>query len=585
MSAGLAAAIFALDPAGFGGIALRGRAGPQRDAFLNHVRALLDADAPVRRMPVSISDDRLLGGLDLGMTLAAGRPVAMRGVLADAHGGVVIAPMAERLQPGTVAHLCATLDSGQISAQRDGLAIEAPARFGLIALDEGDGDEAVADSLKDRLAIWLDERAPDLYADLDEGPDARALARARDIFAATASGEDDVAGVVETAAAFGIDSARACLFTLRIARACAALDGRTTTQQGDLLEAVKLVLSPRARQLPPAEPEANAEPPVQETMDEGEAPAPPQSDDSGSDEEDTSAPDAGGDQLAEAVRAALPADLLKALAAGEAPRRGQAGGKSGLVRRALRRGRPIGARPGELAGGARLALLDTLRAAAPKQALRRRGLADPAKVAPILVRKEDVRIKRLAERTKVATIFVVDASGSSALHRLAEAKGAVQLLLAECYVRRDEAALVSFRGKGAEILLPPTRSLARVRRELAQLPGGGGTPLASGIALAHDLAQSIARKGDTPILVFFTDGQANVTRDGVGDRPRADQDAQMAAKAFRASGVAALLIDTSPRPQPRARKLAEDLGARYLPLPAADAQKMSRAVKAEIAAR
>lgn len=203
----------------------------------------------------------------------------------------------------------------------------------------------------------------------------------------------------------------------------------------------------------------------------------------------------------------------------------------------------------------------------------------------ILVRKEDVRIKRMAERTRVATIFVVDASGSSALHRLAEAKGAVQLLLAECYVRRDEAALISFRGRSAELLLPPTRSLARVRRELAQLPGGGGTPLASGLALAHDLAQSIARKGDTPILVFFTDGHANVTRDGAGDRARAEQDVLAAAKGLRASGIASLLIDTSPRPQPRARKLAEDLGARYLPLPAADAQRVSRAVKAEIAAR
>ena len=585
MSAGLAAAVFAVDPASFGGLVLRGRAGPQRDAFLQHVKSLLPTGAPVRRMPVSISDDRLLGGLDLGLTLASGRPVAMRGLLAEAHEGLIVAPMAERLQPGTIAHLCATLDSGHVCAQRDGLEIEAPARFGLLALDEGDAEEAIADALKDRLAIWLDERAPELYADLDDAPDARAVARAREIFAATDCSPDDAASIVETAAAFGIVSTRACLFTLRIARACAALDGRRITRQSDLLSAVKLGLSPRARQLPPVEPEAESEPPPQDAADEDEAPTPPQPEDNGADNENTPSPEAGGDQLADAVRAALPADLLKALVAGDAPRRGQAGGKSGLVRRALRRGRPIGARPGELSSGARLALLDTLRAAAPKQALRKRGLADPAKAPPILVRKEDVRIKRLAERTKVATIFVVDASGSSALHRLAEAKGAVQLLLAECYVRRDEAALISFRGKSAELLLPPTRSLARVRRQLAQLPGGGGTPLASGLALAHELAQSISRKGDTPILVFFTDGQANVTREGVGDRARAEQDVLAAAKHLRASGIASLLIDTSPRPQPRARKLADDLGARYLPMPSADAQKMSRAVKAEVAAR
>ncbi len=584
MSAGLAAAIFAVDPAGFGGLVLRGRAGPQRDAFLQHVKALLPDGAPVRRMPVSISDDRLLGGLDLGLTLSSGRPVAMRGLMAEAHEGVIVSPMAERLQPGTIAHLCATLDNGDVRAQRDGLQIEAAARFGLIALDEGDGDEAVADALKDRLALWLDERAPDLYADLEDY-DAPALARARRLFGAVACADDDAQSVVETAAAFGIHSTRACLFALRVARACAALEGRNETQQSDLFTAVKLTLAPRARQLPSMEPEAEAPPRPQDAADEGESPEPPRPNEDSGDEESTSSPDVGSDQLAEAVRAALPPDLLKALIAGDAPRRGQAGGKSGLVRRALRRGRPIGARPGELASGARLALLATLRAAAPKQALRRRTLADPANAPAILVRKEDVQIKRLAERTKVATIFVVDASGSSALHRLAEAKGAVQLLLAECYVRRDEAALISFRGKTAEVLLPPTRSLARVRRELAQLPGGGGTPLASGLALASELAQSIARKGDTPILVFFTDGQANVTREGVGDRPRAEADVQAAAKALRASGIASLLIDTSPRPQPRARKLAEDLGARYLPLPAADAQKMSRAVKAEIASR
>jgi magnesium chelatase subunit D len=124
-----------------------------------------------------------------------------------------------------------------------------------------------------------------------------------------------------------------------------------------------------------------------------------------------------------------------------------------------------------------------------------------------------------------------------------------------------------------------------VRKQLAQLPGGGGTPLASGIAMASELAESIARRGDTPILVFFTDGQANVTREGIGNRAQAEEDASAMAKHVRARSIASLLVDTSPRPQPRARKLAEDLGARYLPLPAADAQRVSKALKAEIAAR
>lgn len=251
--------------------------------------------------------------------------------------------------------------------------------------------------------------------------------------------------------------------------------------------------------------------------------------------------------------------------------------------KAAQRGNPdiVGAprsRPGDPRSGARLALLDTLRAAAPLQKLRRANLRLNS-AAKILVRREDFRVIRFAERRRTTTIFVVDASGSSALHRLAEAKGAVQHLLSECYVRRDEASLIAFRGKGAEILLPPTRSLTRVRRSLRRLPGGGRTPLAAGLAMAGDLARQVAHKGDVPVLVFLTDGQANIALDGKGDRTRADVDASNAAKALRTSGFACLVIDTSPRPQPRVQKLAQDLGARYLPLPTANPALMSRAVQ------
>ena len=132
----------------------------------------------------------------------------------------------------------------------------------------------------------------------------------------------------------------------------------------------------------------------------------------------------------------------------------------------------------------------------------------------ILIRKDDFRIARFKQRSETTTIFVVDASGSAALHRLAEAKGAVELLLADCYVRRDQVALIAFRGISAELLLPPTRSLARAKRSLAGLPGGGGTPLAAGLDAAFALADLILRKGQTPTVILLTDGRANVARDG-----------------------------------------------------------------------
>ena len=124
--------------------------------------------------------------------------------------------------------------------------------------------------------------------------------------------------------------------------------------------------------------------------------------------------------------------------------------------------------------GGRLDLIETLRAAAPWQPLRRaEALRCGGPVgAQVLVRAQDFRLRRYQQRQQTTTVFTVDASGSLALHRLAEAKGAVELLLADCYVRRDQVALIAFRCTGAQLLLPPTRSLVRAKRCLAELPGG-----------------------------------------------------------------------------------------------------------------
>lgn len=207
-------------------------------------------------------------------------------------------------------------------------------------------------------------------------------------------------------------------------------------------------------------------------------------------------------------------------------------------------------------------------------------LSKPLDQGPrVLVRREDFHITRLEQRRETTTIFVVDASGSSALNRLAEAKGAVELLLADCYVRRDRVAVIGFRGATAELLLPPTRSLVRAKRSLAGLPGGGGTPLATALDAAIELADAIRRRGETPGIVLMTDGRANIARDGKPGRVQAELDAMAASKRLAASGHATLFVDTSPRPQPSAAKLAGDMRAIYLPLPFADARALSAAVK------
>ena len=566
--AALAAALFAVDPAGTGGVALRALAGPARERWLALLAGLLPPGTPQRRLPLHATDGRLLGGLDLAATLRAGRPVAERGLLAEADGGIVLAAMAERLPPGTTARLGAALDTGAVLLERDGLSGRHPTRFGLVLLDEGMAeDERAPAALLDRLAFQLD-LAGLATADLTGPvPTATEVAAARARLARVAVEPGAVEALCTGAAALGIASLRAPWLALRVACAAAALAGRAAVDQADLATAGRLVLAPRATTLPATggEPEA---PPPPDPGPEDESRTPPT---------ETELPLA--DLVLTAAAAAIPPDLLAQLRLGTLRRvRQTQGGRAGAARASGARGRPTGVRRGDPKGGARLNVVETLRAAAPWQPLRRRERG--AAAARVEVRPDDFRITRFKQRTRTTTIFVVDASGSAALNRLAEAKGAVELVLADCYVRRDQVAMVAFRGRAAELLLPPTRSLVRAKRSLAALPGGGGTPLASGIDAAVALAEPIRRKGETPILVLLTDGRANVARDGSGGRPQAEEDALQAARAVCAEGLAALVLDISPKPQPLARRVADAMGARYLPLPHASATTLSAAVRA-----
>jgi magnesium chelatase subunit D len=223
----------------------------------------------------------------------------------------------------------------------------------------------------------------------------------------------------------------------------------------------------------------------------------------------------------------------------------------------------------------RLDVLATLRTAAPWQPVRRKL----AQANRMIIARDDFRVARIKQRNEVTAIFAVDASGSTAFQRLAEAKGAVESVLAECYVRRDKAALISFRSKSAEVMLPPTRSLERARRALSALPGGGGTPLASALDQMLLLAQQVRRTGSWPVVIVLTDGRANVTREGEGNKIKALEQAEQAARAFAFERINALVIDVSADPQKHARALAANMGARYLPMPRAGAADIARPVR------
>jgi len=604
------AALFAVDPVGLGGVAVRAPAGALRAGWLVLLRGLLPAGTPLRRVPLNTSDTALLGGLDLGATLQSGRPVVLHGLLAQADGGVLLLAMAERMGAAAATRFCAALDTQTVQLQRDGLATQHPARLGLVALDEGIGeDEQMPPALRDRMAFSL---VLDSAATAEDGPDwsAPEVLHARARLPQVVLDDEGVQALCAAAQALGIDSLRAPLLAARAARAAAALAGCDTVEEEHIAVAARLVLAPRATRLPPPSaddaapqdapadaPDDGSEPPPLDTQaspppepEASEAPPPdkdaPQP--SAPTDEDSEDPVAGSETLDErildAALAALPAGLLASLKISQLSRaKTPSAGSAGAAQHSALRGRPIGARKGEPRAGQRLNVLETLRAAAPWQKLRQlagqeRGVAPTPR--RIQVRKEDFHVARFRQLGQATTVFVVDASGSSAMNRLAEAKGAVELLLADCYVRRDSVAMLAFRGKAAELLLPPTRSLARAKRSLAGLPGGGGTPLASAMDAALTLAEQIRRKGETPILVLLTDGRGNIARDGTPGRAQATLDSQAAAAALRLAGITALLVDTSAQPHPAAQQLARTMGAQYLALPYAGAQAVSQAVRA-----
>jgi magnesium chelatase subunit D len=573
-----AAALFAVDPLGTGGINVRALPGPVREIWLELLRDLLPAEEPYRRIPLHIADGRLLGGLDLAATLHAGRPVAERGLLAEADGGVVLLAMAERVARNTAAHLSAALDNREVLVERDGITARTPTRLGVVALDEGANDEEqVPITLKDRFAVLLDLNDIPYHTALTADADPDGVRRARAHLAQVQVPDDMLEAICGTALALGVDSLRASLFAQRIACAAAALDGRDAVDMDDVSTAARLVLAPRATRIPmpdPPEDQPPEEPPPQEEQQDDEQ------QDNQTPEQDIDKP--LEDVVLESAQAAIPDNLLAMLKMGAMRSRAKSAGKSGANQSGSLRGRPAGTRRGAPGAGAKLALIDTLRAAAPWQRLRRQERAQQGTGGDVLVevRQDDFRVTRYKQRSETTTIFVVDASGSAALHRLAETKGAVELLLADCYVRRDRVAMVAFRGPGAELLLPPTRSLVRAKRSLAGLPGGGGTPLACGIDAAVELADGVQRRGGTPVVVLLTDGRANVNRDGIGGRAQASEDALASARAFRSAELKALVVDMSPRPRPDAEKLAHEMGAVYLPLPHADAKALSGAVQA-----
>jgi magnesium chelatase subunit D len=578
----LALMLLAIEPR-LRGVAFAGPAGSGKSALLHGLHALLP-DLPFEQLPIGADDEALLGGLDLEATLARGTRVVRTGLLARADGGVLAVEDCNLLPESAANQLLGALDSGEVRIEREGLSLRSPCRLRLVAtFDPAEG--APRAHLLDRLGLIVALPRPgaaaaraevvrrhlsppeDLWQE-DLGLLRDVVATARAGLAEVELGDRQARELAAAALAFGVQGHRADLFAQLVARASAALALRDRVEREDLELAVRFVLAPRATRNADATPPEPPRPPT-------EAPPPPP-DPTRDDATHDGLPEPDEMQLGDEVLAALATDLPDVLAT--LPFRAAHGGRSGSRGSTDgRRGRHVASVPGTPREG-RLDVIATLRIAARGQRLR---APHPSRVGgSIVVRAEDLRVKRFRDKAGALFLFAVDASGSMALNRMRQAKGAVHALLERAYVNRDRVALMSFRGQGAELLLPPTGSVELLRRAVDQIPTGGGTPLAATLVAALDVAQQARRRGlQNVVLVLLTDARANVGLKA--DRAGVEDELRQLAMAAAATGLKSLVIDTqrSYLSQGSAQKLASWLGGQYLYLPGADGSAIAAAAR------
>jgi magnesium chelatase subunit D len=569
----LALSMLALDSR-LRGIALSGSIGNGKSALLTGFAALVP-DLAIFDLPVSGDQEALLGGLDVEATIKSGRRVFREGLLARAHGGVLLAEACHLLPEHTVNVLMSALDESRVRIERDGVSRQIDTHFRLLtSFDPQEGMPRA--HLLDRIGLIVSlpklssglERKEvlrrHLHSSDDEWTEELDLMRslidsAREILPDVSISQKMTRKIIDTALALGVEGHRADRFAQLTACASAALALRTEVIDDDLEIAVRLVLLPRATRVP-----ANSTPPEQR-----ENPTPPPAEssvESNAGVSQTEQPPEPIDEVLEAIETDLPIALESLPFARQ--RTGRSGSRGAVEGT---RGRHIGSVPGSLRRR-RLDVVATLRAASRWQRLRPRGKSR------VSVKSEDFRVKRFRSKAGTLFIFAVDASGSMALNRMRQAKGAVHALLTQAYIHRDKVSLVTFRGESAEVALPPTNSVELLRRAVDQIPTGGGTPIAATLLRTMEIAEAARRKGFKNIcLVLLTDGRANI---GLrGNRQAVEQELQLLSLSLANQKIQSLVIDTqrSFLSHGPGENLAGWLGGRYLYLPNASADQLARA--------
>ncbi|MFN3385361.1 MAG: magnesium chelatase ATPase subunit D [Candidatus Thermochlorobacter sp.] len=586
--------LLAVDPT-LGGVAIPASVGSGKSTLARAFARILPEGTPFVELPVNATEDRLLGGLDLEVALATGKRLIEKGLLAKAHGGVLYVDSLNLLDSAISAQLIDVMSRGVVIIEREGLSAVHPAEFMLVAtFDPSDGD--VRMGLLDRIGLIVPFSAQtqaEIRAEVVRSVRAKELGRTARceevnqeetaLRALILSAREDLRRVViydeqlealsQAALELGVEGNRVDVFAAKAAMASAALNGETEVGESDLKLATKLVLLPRATRMPePQEDEPASAQPKQ---------APPSNKNESQDEQtgeqaQLPSPEEISEMLLETIETELP-DVLQNLVFAE-QRKGKSG-KRGVTEN-TQRGKYIRAVSGSLREG-KLALVPTLMAAAPWQRTRQAAQARTAKKR-LVIKKDDVRIKRFRDKAGTLFVFVVDSSGSMALNRMRQAKGAVASLLQNAYVHRDQVALIAFRGKTAEVLLPPSQSVERAKRELDVLPTGGGTPLAAALLTAWKTIEQMRSKANLrATLALITDGRANTALDqSQNDKEKIQKEIDELALLIRSSHINTIVIDTQMNflTKGEAQKLAQKLDGKYVYLPNARADQITQAV-------
>ena len=564
----LALLLCAVDPS-IGGVLLRGEKGSAKTTLARAFAPLLPGAARFVDLPVGATEDRVVGSIDLVAILngAASSDAFRPGLLHRANGGVLYIDEVNLLPDHLVDVLLDVAATGVNRVERDGVSHEHPARFILVgSMNPEEGE--LRPQFLDRFGLVVDvhssvvpsERAEAVRRrlDFDRDPALLAVFRDEDAVAAqrlrTCSLAEVPAEILNLASAVavevGAEGLRADLTLCRAAGALAAWEGRIRADESDLRRVLHLVLAHRRRRGPLDPPTMRPE----ETSDAFDRAA-------GGDDRVPSAEPPGESGGGSAFAAPPPADpsapievpmLTLPTGGSSRSRTAMTVGRSANTGATLR-GRTIGDRP-MTDGSSALAVIPTLR----RVGERRGATANNA------FSVDDLRAEVRESKVARLIVFAVDASGSMATRRRIDAAtGAVMGLLGDAYRRRDRVALVSFAGTEARVVLRPTGSVELARARVAGIPVGGATPLAAGLAAAHDMIRSSTTTGLRPLLVVLTDGRAT---EADGSDPF--EAALIAGARLRNDGVETLVVDVEDAPirLNLAGRLAEEIGATYVRL-------------------